>query len=105
LEEDEDEEWWVGTVGVMEARDEEEETLEEIEESEPEGETQLITSIYTRKDDSGLEDKFEDPLDTHSPEELEEDRGGARSHPSLVLRKMRKKLNTLCRYWASSPEG
>jgi hypothetical protein len=39
LEEDEDEEWWVGTVGVMEVRDEEEETLEEIDESEPERET------------------------------------------------------------------
>jgi hypothetical protein len=32
LEEDEDEEWWVGTVGVMEVRDEE----EKIDESEPE---------------------------------------------------------------------
>jgi hypothetical protein len=37
LEEDEDEEWWVGTVGVMEVQDGEGETLEEINESEPEG--------------------------------------------------------------------
>jgi hypothetical protein len=73
-EEDEDEEWWVGTVEAVEMRDEEEEALEEIDESEPEGETQLITSIFTRKDDSGLEDEFEYPLDIHTPEELEEDR-------------------------------
>jgi hypothetical protein len=73
-EEDEDEEWWVGTVGVMEVRDEEEETLEEMDESEPEGETQFITSICTRKDDSRLEDEFEHSLDIHSPEEFEEDR-------------------------------
>jgi hypothetical protein len=74
LEEDEDEEWWVGTVGVMEVRDEEEEAPEEIDESEPEEETQFTTSICIRKDDSGLEDKFKYPVDTHSPEELEEDR-------------------------------
>jgi hypothetical protein len=74
LEKDEDEEWWVGTVGVMEARDEEEEALEEIDESEPEGETQFITRIYTRKDDSGLEDEFVYTLILYSSEEPEEDR-------------------------------
>jgi hypothetical protein len=67
-EEDEDEEWWVGTVGVMEVREEKEEALEEVDESEPEEETQFITSSCTRKDED------ECPLDTHSPEELEEDR-------------------------------
>ncbi len=73
-EEDKDKEWWVGTVGVMEVREEKEEALEEVDKSEPEEETQFITSSCTRKDDSGLEDEFECPLDTHSPEELEEDR-------------------------------
>jgi hypothetical protein len=57
-EEDEDEEWWVGTVGVMEVREEEEEALEEVDESESEEETQFIPSSCTRKDDSGLEDEF-----------------------------------------------
>jgi hypothetical protein len=66
-EEDEDEEWWVGTVGVMEARD------EEMGESEPEGGTQSITSLCTRKDDSGLEDELEYPLGSHFPGELEGD--------------------------------
>jgi hypothetical protein len=73
-EEDEDEEWWVGTVGVMEVREGKEEALEEVDESEPEEETQFITSSCTRKDDSGLEDEFECPSDTHSPEEPWEDR-------------------------------
>jgi hypothetical protein len=72
-EEDEDEEWWVGTVGVMEVQEEREEALEEVDESKTEEETQLITSSCTRKDDSGLEDEFECPLDTHPPKELEKD--------------------------------
>ncbi len=71
---DEDEEWWVGTVRAVEMRDGEEEVLEEMDESEPEEETQSITSIFTRKDDSGLEDEFEYPLDVHTPGEPEEDR-------------------------------
>ncbi len=58
-ESEEDEEWWVGTVRMEEVREEEEETLEEIDESEPEREAQYITSIFTRKDDSGLEDELE----------------------------------------------
>jgi hypothetical protein len=83
LEEDEDEEWWVGTVGVMEAQDEEEEALEEIDESEPEGGTQFITSICTRKDDSGLEDEFKYPLGIHSPGELEGKRWWSPEPPQL----------------------
>jgi hypothetical protein len=39
FEEDEDEEWWVGTAGVVEMRNEEEEVLEGKGESEPEGDT------------------------------------------------------------------
>jgi hypothetical protein len=76
-ESEEDEEWWVGTVRVGEVREEEEETLEEIDESEPEREVHFITSIFTRKDDSGLEDELEYLWDAHapsSPGEPEEDR-------------------------------
>jgi hypothetical protein len=40
-------------------QEEEEETLEELDESDPEREVQFITSIFTRKDDSGLEDELE----------------------------------------------
>jgi hypothetical protein len=75
-EEDKDEEWWVGTVTAVQVR-EEEEALEEIDESEPEGETQFIASIFTRKDDSGLEDELEYLWDVQapsSPGEPEEDR-------------------------------
>ncbi len=55
----EDKEWWVSMVRVERAREEEVETLEEIDEPETEGEVRYITSILTRKDDSGLEDEFE----------------------------------------------
>jgi hypothetical protein len=73
-EEDEDDEWWVGTVRAVEVRDEEEEVLEEMDESELGEETQSITSIFTRKDDSGLEDEFEYPWGIHTLREPEEDR-------------------------------
>jgi hypothetical protein len=53
-EEDEDEEWWVGTVEVTEGRDEGGEALKEI-------------------DKSGSEDEVEYSLDAHLPKELEED--------------------------------
>jgi hypothetical protein len=76
-ESEEDEEWWVGMVRMEERQEEGEETLEEINEPEPEREVQYITSIFTRKDDSGLEDEFEYLWEAHalsSPEEPEEDR-------------------------------
>jgi hypothetical protein len=75
-EEDEDEEWWVGMIRAVQVR-EEEEALEEIDESGPEGETQLITSTFTREDYSGLEYEIEYLWDVHaqsSPREPEEDR-------------------------------
>jgi hypothetical protein len=53
----------------MEVLNEEGRALEESDESEPEAETQSFTSTCTRKDDSGLEDEFEYPVDTHYPEE------------------------------------
>jgi hypothetical protein len=54
-----------------------EEEVEEIDESEPEREARFITSIFTRKDDSGLEDELEYLWDAHallSSGEPEEDR-------------------------------
>jgi hypothetical protein len=69
LEEEEDEDWWVSIVEVMEVLNEGGKTLEVSDESVPEGETQFITSTRTRKDDSRLEDEFEYPVDTHYPEE------------------------------------
>jgi hypothetical protein len=81
-ESEEDEEWWVGTVRVEEGEEEEEEeeeeeALEEIDESKPEREVWHGTSIFMRKDDSGLEDEFEYYWETHipsGPDEREEDR-------------------------------
>jgi hypothetical protein len=80
-ESEEDEELWVGTVRLEEEEeeeeeDEEEETLEEIEESEPEKEIRHGTSVFMRKDDSGLEDEFEYFWEVHNPsgpDEREED--------------------------------
>ncbi len=82
--ESEDEEWWVGTVRMEEVQEDEEETLEEIDESKPEREARVITSILTRKDDSGLEDKLEYLWDAHalsSSGEPEEDRGWSPEPP------------------------
>jgi hypothetical protein len=59
LEEDEDEEWWVGTVGAVEAP-------EEMSESEPEGETQFTTNIFASDDDPELGDEAECPLNAHT---------------------------------------
>jgi hypothetical protein len=76
-ESEEDEEWWVGTVRMEEVREEEEETLEEIDKLEPEREARFITSVFTRKDDSRLEDELEYLWDAHalsSSGEPEEDR-------------------------------
>jgi hypothetical protein len=76
-ESEEDEEWWVGTVRMEEAEEEGEETLEEIDESEPEREVRHGTSVFMRKDDSGLADEFEYLWEAHilsDPDEPEEDR-------------------------------
>jgi hypothetical protein len=76
-ESDEDEEWWVGVVRVEEAQKNGVETLEETDEPETEGEAQYITSILTRKGNSGLEDEVECLWGAHaqsSPNGLEKDR-------------------------------
>ncbi len=76
-ESEENEEWWVGTIRMGEVEEEGEETLEEIDESEPEREARHGTSVFMGKDDSGLEDEFEYLLEAHTlsdPDEPEEDR-------------------------------
>jgi hypothetical protein len=105
LEEDEDEEWGVGTVGVMEMRDEEEEALEEIDESEPEGGTRFITSICTRKDDSGLEDEFEYPLGIQSPEELERNRWWSPEPPQPSSEEDEEEVQYLVQVLGLEPQG
>ncbi len=79
-ESEEDEEWWVGTVRVEE-EEEEEENMEEVDDSELEGngerEIQYVTSTHVRKDDSGLEDELEyfwEAPGPSDPYEREEDR-------------------------------
>jgi hypothetical protein len=66
-ESEEDEEWWVGTVRMEEMEEGGEETLEETDESEPEREVRHITSVFMRKDNSGLEDEFEYFWEAHIP--------------------------------------
>jgi hypothetical protein len=76
-ESEEDEEWWVGTVRIEGMGEEGEETLEEIDELEPEREVRHGTSVFMREDDSGLEDEFEYFWEAHissDPDEPEEDR-------------------------------
>jgi hypothetical protein len=68
-DEDEDEGWWVGTVGVMEMPDREEETLDEMVESESE-EGIHYASV---EDGSRFEEEPEDSLDDFSADELAED--------------------------------
>jgi hypothetical protein len=105
-EEDEDEEWWVGTVRAVEVREEEEEeTLEEIDESEPERETQFITSIFRRKDDSGLEDEFEYPRDVHTPGEPEEDRWWSPEPPQPSSEEDEEEVQCLIRVLGLEPQG
>ncbi len=68
--EDEDEGWWVGTIGAMEMRDQEGEALEEVNEPGPKEGAHLSTG----ESDFGLEEEPEYPLDTYPTSEQAEDR-------------------------------
>ncbi len=68
-DEDEDEEWWVGTIAMVEVQGQEEEALDEVIESEPEGETHLAAM----QSDSRLEEEPEYPPDNYSAGGLVED--------------------------------
>ncbi len=90
-ESEEDEEWWVGTVRI---EDMGEETLEEIDGSEPERGVRQGTSVFTRKDDSGLEDEFEYFWEAHvfsDPDESGKTDGGAQDPQSQALKKTRRR--------------
>ncbi len=71
-----------------------EETLEEIDESEPEREVRHGTSVFMRKDDSGLEDEFEYLWEAHIPRiqtSQKKSDGGVQNPRSRVLKKTRRK--------------
>jgi hypothetical protein len=78
-DEDEDEEWWVGTIGVVKMQDQEEEALDEVIESEPEG----VTHSATMQSDPGLEEEPECPPDGYSAGELVEDGWWSPEPPQL----------------------
>jgi hypothetical protein len=67
---DEDEGWWVGTIGAIEVQDQEEEALEEVDEPGLEEGTHLTP----RESDSGLEEESEYPLDIYPASGQAEDR-------------------------------
>jgi hypothetical protein len=96
LEEDEDEEWWVGTVGAVEAP-------EEMSESEPEGETQFTSNIFASDDDPKMEDGTECPLDAHTQGEPGEDRWWSPEPPQPSSEEDERKSSTLYVYWGLSP--
>jgi hypothetical protein len=68
---EEDEEWWVGTVRMEEVQGGEGEALEEVDESELEGEARFRTYTFTSEDDSEPESLWDTPVPPHSeaPEE------------------------------------
>jgi hypothetical protein len=107
-ESEEDEEWWVGTVRMEEMQEEGEVTLEEMGESEPEGEVRHVTSIFMRKDDSGLEDEFEYLWEAHvlsDPEELEEDRWWSPEPPQPSSEEDEEEVRYLTKVLRLEPRG
>jgi hypothetical protein len=92
---------------MKEVQEEEEETLEEIDESEPEREARFITSILTRKDDSGLEDELEYLWDAHalsSSGEPEEDRGWSPEPPQPSSGEDEEEVRYLVRVLGLEPQ-
>jgi hypothetical protein len=107
-ESEEDEEWWVGTVRMEEVEEEEEETLEEIDESEPEREVRHGTSVFMRKDDSGLEDEFEYLWEAHissDPDEPEEDRWWSPEPPEPSSEEDEEEVRYLTKILGLEPQG
>jgi hypothetical protein len=107
-ESEEDEEWWVGTVRMEEVRKGEEETLEEMDESEPESEVRYGTSIFMRKDDSGLEDEFEYLWEAHipsDPNEPEEDRWWSPEPPEPSSEEDEEEVRYLTKVLGLKPQG
>jgi hypothetical protein len=107
-ESEEDEEWWVGTVRVGEVKEEGEEILEEIDESEPEREVRHGTSVFMRKDDSGLEDEFEYFWEAHilsDPDEPEEGRWWSPEPPEHSSKEDEEEVHYLTKILELEPQG
>ncbi len=106
-ESEEDEEWWVGTVRV-EGKEEEEETMEEIDEPESETETWYGISTFMRKEDSGLEDELECYWEVHVPSdpyEREEDRWWSPGPPEPSSEEDEEEVRYLTEVLGLGPQG
>jgi hypothetical protein len=107
-ESEEDKEWWFGTVRIENVEGGEEEALEEIDESEPERETRHGTSVFMRKDDSGLEDEFEYLWEAHipsDPDEQEEDRWRSPEPPEPSSEEDEEEVRYLTEVLKLGPQG
>jgi hypothetical protein len=107
-ESEEDEEWWAGTVRIEDMEEEEEEALEEIDESELEREIRHGTSVFMRKDDSGLEDEFEYLWEAHipsDPDEPEEDRWWSPEPPEPSSEEDEEEVRYLTEVLKLEPQG
>jgi hypothetical protein len=107
-ESEEDEEWWVGMVRVEEMEEGGEETLEEIDGSEPEREVRHTTSVFMRKDDSGLEDEFEYFWEAHipsDPDEPGEDRWWSPEPPEPSSEEDEEEVRYLTKILGLEPQG
>jgi hypothetical protein len=107
-ESEEDEEWWVGTVRIEDMEEGEEEALEEIDESEPEREIRHSTSVFMRKDDSGLEDEFAHFWEAHvpsDPNELEENRWWSPEPPEPSSEEDEEEVRYLTEVLKLGPQG
>jgi hypothetical protein len=108
-ESEEDEEWWVGTVRIEgEEEEEKEATLEEVDESEPEREIRHRTSVFMRKDDSGLEDEFKYFWEVHNPSdpnEQEEDRWWSPGPPEPSSEEDEEEVRYLTEVLKLGPQG
>jgi hypothetical protein len=98
-EEDEDEEWWVGTVRAVEVREEEEEeTLEEMDESEPEGRPDSSPASSRGRTTPGWRMSSNTPGMAIPQGSQRRTGGGARSLLSQALSRTKKKFSTLYGY-------
>jgi hypothetical protein len=107
-ESEEDEEWWEGTIRIEDREEEEEEALEEIDESEPERKIRHITSIFMRKDESGLEGEFEYFWEVHipsDPDEREEDMWRSPKPPEPSSEEDEEEVRYLTEILKLGPQG
>jgi hypothetical protein len=106
-ESEEDEEWWVGTVRI-EGEEEEEETMEEVDDSVSEREIRYVISTLVRKDDSGLEDELEYFWEVPSlsdPYEREEDRWWSPGPPEPSSEEDEEEVRYLTEVLGLGPQG